>query len=77
MTNNADLIDGLGGATKMSARFAETFDIVVSAKAIHMWKVNGVPWKHRHAVAQFAQDDAVALPPGFLGPAPALAGAAS
>ena len=57
---HAALIEALGGASALGKRLG------VKANVAGNWPKQGIPWKYRHAVAEFAARDGIALPDGFL-----------
>lgn len=63
--NDAQAIHELGGPTKLAARL-KLKGVRVSAGAVIMWKINGIPWRFRPPVAEIADDEGLALPNNFL-----------
>lgn len=67
---HARLIDALGGGTKVGAELTKHGHKIDRA-TVYKWKINGVPWRWRQAVADIATRKDVAVPSGFLPPAAA------
>ncbi|MSO71370.1 MAG: hypothetical protein EXQ88_05080 [Alphaproteobacteria bacterium] len=61
-------IDALGGSHAVADRLGEKLSTVST------WRIRGVPWRHRTALATLARQHRVPLPDGFLHqlPKPAL-----
>lgn len=63
MREHADLIDELGGVTKVAEELGISHPSVVGN-----WRTRGVAWTYRSKVADLAKKKKVALPAGFLDP---------
>ena len=79
MSSHVDLIDDLGGGTKLAAALTGLVGEPVDREAVYKWKENGIPWRWRQPVAVLAERAGVRLPEKFIevfspgGPAPEAA----
>ncbi len=65
--SHSDLIETLGGATKVAELLSAETGEDVDREAIYKWrKLNRVPWRWRPHVAQVAKRSGVKVPAGFL-----------
>jgi hypothetical protein len=57
------LIDSLGGNSELAKA------LNLTPNAISNWRIRGIPWRMRPAIARIAAEKAVALPSDFWGEA--------
>lgn len=56
----SDLIDALGGPTKLAT------ELGLKQPRVANWKARGVPWRWRQRLARMAEQRGVDVPAGFL-----------
>lgn len=70
MNDVADLIERLGGGTRIAADLAAATGTPVDREAVYKWQERGIPWKWRPSVADLAKEKGLKLGPKFYAPAP-------
>jgi hypothetical protein len=49
-------------------RLAVALNRSIRRPAVQMWRVRGIPWRYRHAVARLLRNERYPVPEGFLTP---------
>lgn len=66
MSTHADLIDALGGGTKLATALSRATGETFDREQVYKWKRNGVPWRWRAHVRRLAEAMGESVPADFL-----------
>ncbi len=64
---HSELIEALGGGTKVADRLSEMVGEPIDREAVYQWRIRDViPYRWRPFLAGIAQQEGIKLPKGFM-----------